>query len=216
MEAVDDAEMARYEAAVELPEKVNAVTAAMEAMIDEGQLTAREKAALVPQLRQKAEALEADAAKASGKRAEKLAEAAAKVRARADRADANPPFVHAIPNDKKLVKLYRELAELERIEKAQQQSLDVIRKLERKPDVEAEIARIEGAARGLFEDGCDTQQQLEKLRADARKADAAKKPAANSGGGFTKVGSARRPPSARGGGGGGGRPANAFALLDDM
>lgn len=221
MQAVDDEEMARYESAVELKEKIDVVTREMEAMMDEGKLTSREKKSMLEQLQSKVRELESEAENApSTKRADKLRDAAKKVQARVEKIVSHEPYVHTLPNEALLKKLYRELADLEHLEKASSglQSLDVVRKLERKGDCEAELTSAEQACRGLFEDNAETMEMLAALKKSAYAASAsvaAKKKNSSGGGGFTKVGGARsKAPSRSSGGGGGGRSGmSAFAAL---
>ena len=226
-EVLSEAENERYEGGVELSDKAAWVQKMCEKMIDTGKLTEREKKGVIVQLDEKiaaaSQALEAAAGNA--KRAEKLGKVVEGLKEKRTAVADITPTVHALSNAARLVKLYKELAELEAIENARgMQSMAVLTRLNKKPDVEEEVAALEDACYGWFDDDTDTASQLKQLKknATARKGKAS---------GGTGSGSAAKTyqatqgwtpaSSSRGGAKGGGKPkakksGGAFDALGDF
>eukprot|EP00413_Alexandrium_margalefii_P044840 CAMPEP_0204595224 /NCGR_PEP_ID=MMETSP0661-20131031/52539_1 /ASSEMBLY_ACC=CAM_ASM_000606 /TAXON_ID=109239 /ORGANISM="Alexandrium margalefi, Strain AMGDE01CS-322" /LENGTH=419 /DNA_ID=CAMNT_0051605715 /DNA_START=85 /DNA_END=1344 /DNA_ORIENTATION=+ len=143
----------------ELREKVKFLTGELQRMVDEGQLTSAEKAAFLEQLEGKLEAVDAEIKKAEAEgKAKKVQaltqqrEAAQKTRAAVKDAGAIglPPLRHG----SELKKLYGKLAELNRMEKASKghYSMDELKRLGERPEIEEAVSVLETRSRGWFED----------------------------------------------------------------
>lgn len=169
---LSDKENERYEGAVDMHDKIAWVQGECERMIKDGELTESEKKSVVAQLDDKLAAASAALEDAAGnaKRAEKLSKVVASLTERKASVSAAPPIVHALPDAGRLRVLYKELADLEKIENAKGlQSMAVLSRLNNKPAVEEELAELEDACRGWFERDTDTEAQLKRLKQNASK-----------------------------------------------
>jgi len=147
MEALTDEEQKLYDEAQALPEKIEWATKLLEEMIEEGQLTVREKSDMLENLGSKVEALDREIAKARGedkpKRLAKLQEAREAAASKAAVLAGKEAITHPLRHEKELRSLWKKLAALEKIENARTpQPLDEIKKLRDKPDVEARITEL--------------------------------------------------------------------------
>jgi len=194
----------------ELREKTKFLTGELQRMVDQGQLTTAEKAAFLEQLEGKIAAVEAELAKAEAEGKAKKVQALAQQRevaqkTRAAVKDAPSASLPSLRHASELRKLHGKIAELNRIEKASKghYSMDELKRLGERPEIEEAISVLESRSRGWFEDEDVFQERLQaclKAGGGAKKSTAgppmtSQRP--TSGGGFTAVSGGARPSKAK-------------------
>mmetsp|Transcript_29659 Transcript_29659/g.93540 ORF Transcript_29659/g.93540 Transcript_29659/m.93540 type:complete len:219 (-) Transcript_29659:30-686(-) len=209
----------------ELREKAKSLTGAMQRMVDEGKLTSAEKASFLEQLEGKLAAMEAEITKAETEGKAKKVQALTQQRevARTTRAAVREAATVGLPplrHGNELKKLYGKIAELNRIEKVSKghYSMDELKRLGERPEIEEAISVLESRSRGWFEDDEVFQERVQACMKAGASA-AAKKPGVGGGpaqrpgssGGFTTVSGGAKVSKARAAG-----PStrNAFGALD--
>mmetsp|Transcript_28970 Transcript_28970/g.83019 ORF Transcript_28970/g.83019 Transcript_28970/m.83019 type:complete len:417 (-) Transcript_28970:28-1278(-) len=228
LETLSAEEQALYDdvGADELREKAKFMTGALQEMVDEGKLTSAEKAAFLEQLDGKLAALEAEIAKAESEGKAKKVQALGQQREVAQKTKATvkdasavslPPLRHAT----ELKKLYAKIAGLNRIEKASKghYTMDDLKQLGERPEIEEAISVLESRSRGWFEDDAVFQERVQACMragtaAAAKKAASSapsSRPGSAASGGFTTVSGGARTAKSKAAG-----PAtrNAFGALD--
>ncbi|CAJ1457577.1 unnamed protein product [Effrenium voratum] len=199
--------------AEDLKEKIKVVTAEMKEMVEQGQLTAAEKAEFLEQLESKVTMAKEELAKAEAEGKAKKAQALKQqlevmqqTRATVKDADAAP--LPALKNGAKIRELRVKLIELDRIEKASKghYTMEELKKLGERPELEEAAAELETRARGWLE---ADEVFEERLQANLRLAVKAKAKSKSSGG-YTAVSGGARPAAAKASGA---KTRNNFAAL---
>ena len=167
-EALSEAENAIIEATVDVDEKLALLSKETEAMMD-GKLTADEKETLVREFESKIKAAEEQAASSGGGSS---AARAKHVRILTEKRDnvaaADVVEPSGLSNERALRPLYAEVHRLEKLEKSKQlHSLDVLREINTKPEIEEKIAALEKGCRRWFVDPAMVDKRLKKIRANA-------------------------------------------------
>lgn len=229
--SADEQKIFEGASADELKEKMKILTGELQKMVDGGLLTSQEKTVFLEQLEEKLTALSAELTKAEAdgktKRAQALTEQREKVeKTRKSVKDADaaslPPLRHA----SEIRKLRTKLAEILRIEKASsgRYTIDELKRIGDKPELEEAIGVLETRSRGWFEDDEVFQARLDAcLRAGPGKKSAAgsggyagagRAPAAPAASSFKTIPKSKGAAKSKGKSSG---PAtkNAFASLDD-
>merc|ERR1719331_1355362 len=92
-------------------------------------------------------------AKAEGKKTTKFEEQAKLLDSKVARLKEIPPWKRPVKNAKEIAQIKRKLAELEKIENAKGlQSVETLKKLNAKPELEKQIQRLEADNEGWFMD----------------------------------------------------------------
>jgi len=195
-EPLTDEEQAAYNDSVDLSDKTKHLAAELQSAVDNCQLTASERTQVMAKLDSKVTAITAEIKKAESegkpKAQAKLQEQLDKLRnTRKELADATPiprtPLRHA----SELRKLHRQLLELKRLEKdsAGHYTLDELKRLGEKPELEEAIGVLEKQSRIWFETDEDFQLRVQDcIKSAASSAPAKKAPPKDTSGGFTVVG----------------------------
>lgn len=226
LERLEAAEEALFNdvGAEELKEKNKLLSAELQGMVDAGRLTAEEKADFLEQLDSKRALIDAEIAKAEADGKAKKVQALTQQRETLDKTkasikEADPASLPPIKNGAKIRELHAKLALLARIEKASKgnYTMEELKKLGERPEIEEALAELEGMARNWLESDEVFQKRLD---ANLRAGGGIKKSGGGSGsggggrgsggGGYTAVVGGARAPKAKAGG-----PAmrNAFGAL---
>lgn len=175
-----------------LAEKVVWLEAQLKAMVDAGALTAGEKEQLLAQTGARAEALAAELedARKEGKekKAAKLEDALAGVTARRDKVGAVEPVRHPLKHEDAVKALRVAILPLLALEDAPGlRSMEEMKKIGTRPDMEDEVARLEADSRGWFEEDeefsarCALVAAAAEVKVNRKNKEAAKKAAAPKG-----------------------------------
>lgn len=175
-------------------EKISHLQSVIKSLVDDGKLSASEKVELIASLETNLTSVEEEIKVASEenkpKKMEKLQEKKQNLLARKEFVSKLQPIQHRLKHGQEVHRLWLRLLPLLTLEeKSSSMSLTLadLKTLSEKPDIEAEIARLESASRGWFEDEADHKSLCQVEERDARvkyaahlKAQAAKKPASGS------------------------------------
>jgi len=168
----------------EVKEKAKIVSGELKRMVDEGELTSSEKSAFQEELEAKLAGInnELSKAEAEGKAKKVAALTQQREMVKATQASAKESGTANLPalkHGKELQKLHVKLKELNRIEKVSKghYSMDELKKLGERPEIEEAISVLQARSRGWFESDEVFQERLEAC-IRAGNAAAAKKPAA--------------------------------------
>mmetsp|Transcript_54953 Transcript_54953/g.128512 ORF Transcript_54953/g.128512 Transcript_54953/m.128512 type:complete len:412 (+) Transcript_54953:65-1300(+) len=200
LEPLSTSEQAAYDSigVEEVRDKVKFMQGDLQKMVEEGKLTSAEKTDFLEQLGKKVELLEAEIAKAEAEgKSKKLQTLTAQMEVmlkhsaavKASSAVGLPPLRHAA----RLKKLHSKLIELQHMEKTSKghYTVDELKRLGEKPELEEAIAVLEAGSRGWLEEEEVFQERLRncyKATAGAKKAaGGAQRPSSGSNGGFTAV-----------------------------
>jgi len=212
LEALSSEEQALFDdvGADALREKAKLLSGAMQEMVDEGKLTSAEKSAFLEQLEVKLAAVEEEIKKAEAdgkaKKVQALSqqkELAQKTRATVKDAPAAP--LAQLRHGNELKKLYAKLAGLDKIEKVSKghYTMDDLKKLGERPEIDEAISVLETRSRGWFEDDDVFKERVQACQkagvsAAAKKGAApASRPGSSSSGGFTTVAGGSRTAKAK-------------------
>jgi len=163
----------------DLREKFRFISGELQQMIDQAQLTSAEKVAVTAQLEAKLSALEAELSKAETEGKMKRVQALTEQRKTLQKMLVSVKDVWAInlaplKHGPEIQKLTRKLADLNRMEKASKghYTIDELKRLGEKPELEEAISVLTNRSRGVFEDDEVFQERLDAcLRAGSRTAD---------------------------------------------
>ena len=155
--ALTEDEQHRYDTldATALEEKQQWLSKQIESMIDRGQLTAEEKEVVLAQLASKIELLEAQVASAEAegkaKRAEKLQQLLAELRARCGVVREAKPIKRPVKFEAEIKAVQKKLAELAKIENSKVVlPLAEVQKLSAKPKLLEDLTAMQAESRGWF------------------------------------------------------------------
>merc|ERR1719201_2105293 len=127
----------------------------MDTMFDKGYLSKGEISEMLADFEEKGEKLQEhiEKAKADGKKTAKLEEQAKLLESKVARLKEIAPWKRPIKNAKEIAQIKRKLTELEKIETARGlQSVETLKKLNAKPELEKQIQRLEADNEGWFMD----------------------------------------------------------------
>lgn len=167
-----------------IAEKVAWLEAQLKAMVDGGQVTSGEKQQLLAQMETRADALavELSAAKAEDKpkKAEKLEAQLGQVKSRISALKAAEPIRHPLKHEEAIKALRVAIIPLLKLEAMPGlRSMEEMKRIGTRPDMEAEVARLEADSRGWFEEDAEFSARCALIAAAAAlKADKADKAAA--------------------------------------
>jgi hypothetical protein len=173
-----------------IDEKVTWLEANIKTMVDEGQLTMGEKAQLLNQMDAKIKSIESEidvsTKEGKAKKVEKLAAQLTNVTSRRDFVKTVEPIIHPLKHEEKILQLKMMIIPLVKLEEAPGlRSMEEMKKIGTRPDMEDEVAKLETESRGWFEEDADFQARCAKIGLDAQKkyekAEAAKKKGGGSG-----------------------------------
>jgi hypothetical protein len=144
-----------YDNVQDIDAKLTWLKEQMDTMIEKGYLSKGEISEMLEEWAEKAEKLEEhiEKAKADGKKTTKLEEQAKILDAKVARLKEIPPWKRPVKNAKEITQIKRKLAELDKIENAKGlQSLETLKKLNAKPELEKQLKKLEGENDGWFMD----------------------------------------------------------------
>eukprot|EP00929_Paragymnodinium_shiwhaense_P000152 TRINITY_DN100395_c0_g1_i1.p1 TRINITY_DN100395_c0_g1~~TRINITY_DN100395_c0_g1_i1.p1 ORF type:complete len:418 (+),score=160.34 TRINITY_DN100395_c0_g1_i1:86-1339(+) len=185
-------EQAMYDdiGADELSAKVKHVKTTLQAMVDGGKLTSREKAAFEEGLDEKLEGVEAELTKANVEGKAKKIEALEKAKkqlceARKNIKDAGSASLPPLRHGAEIGKLHRKLMELHKLEKDKKgnYSMDELKRLGDKADIEEALTELENRSRGWFEEDAIFQERLQACKKAAGPAKSSSSAKSSGGGG---------------------------------
>lgn len=191
LERLSDEEQKLFDGvgAEELKEKSKAVSAELKAMVDAGRLTSGERSAVLEEFESKLGLIEAELAKAEAEGKQKRVQAlqgqveAVRGTCKAVK-DLTPCGLPPLKHAQDIKKYFAKVQELNKLEKAQKgnYTVDQLKRLGEKPELEEAIAELERRSRGWLEPEEIFQDRLDACK---RSAAAAKKaPPPPSGGGY--------------------------------
>mmetsp|Transcript_7121 Transcript_7121/g.18397 ORF Transcript_7121/g.18397 Transcript_7121/m.18397 type:complete len:415 (-) Transcript_7121:109-1353(-) len=211
-----------YNNSLELSEKIDFVSCAMEQMVNDGKLTKGEVGLVRDQLSEKLKGLEAERQKADAagkmKKVAKIEQAMGKVVMKKALVDGRKPIVYAIKHEREIKKLRRELAEISKLEQGKQlMDVATVKKIGKKDELQDELEYLMAENMGWFETKASMEEMLPAATAGGG---AKKKKASSSGSGGGKAGvdgwttkASKKGATAKGGAGKAAVASNPFDLL---
>jgi len=171
-----------------IEEKITWLESQIKGMVDQGQLTMGEKQQLLFQMENRIKTLtsEIDISTKEGKvkKVEKLSNQLKGVTTRRDLVQNIEPIIHRLKYEDQILSLRLEVIPLVKLEEASGlRSMEEMKKIGTRPDLEAEANRLEKESRGWFEEDSEFNARCERISAEAnRKYEKASKKKASGGG----------------------------------